>query len=245
MTRGDVTIREARAGAPRAAARQADAEPAPTVERLADGFRVVDGPPTAGRRRRHAARTRASRPTCSRWCSRSTPSPRARRWSPRTSSRRGSCSSTSWCGSAPTSAPTATTPSCAAASGCPRRPSQATDIRAGAGLVVAALCADGDHDGRATPSTSTAATRASSRTSAASAPTYAVSTSTCRGGLDRRWVGVGAGGRLGWIPVGGDVVGVAGGCGPGEVAVAVVGEGPAGGEVFEVVVVDAEVAQVA
>ena len=50
---------------------------------------------------------------------------------------------TRWSASAPTSAPTATTPWCAAASASPAPRSRATDIRAGAGLVIAGLCADG------------------------------------------------------------------------------------------------------
>ena len=50
-------------------------------------------------------------------------------------------------------------------------PVRATDIRAGAGLVLAALCRRGRDDGRATSSTSTAAIRASSSDCATSAPT--------------------------------------------------------------------------
>ena len=70
-------------------------------------------------------------------------SPTARRWSPRTSSRPGSCSSTSSRGWAPTCAPTATTPSSAAGERLSGAPVRATDIRAGAGLVLAGLVADG------------------------------------------------------------------------------------------------------
>ena len=65
-----------------------------------------------------------------------------RAWSPRTCSRPGSCSSTSSSGSAPTSASTATTPWCGAAAAV-RRPVEASDIRAGAALVIAGLVADG------------------------------------------------------------------------------------------------------
>ena len=128
---------------PRAAPGKADAD---RGDRRAAARRVpgLDGPAAAGGRRGDAALSRASRPTCSPWCWRSTPSPRARRWSPRTSSRPGSCSSTSSSGSGPTYGPMGTTPSSAARSSSRRAPVRATDIRAGAGLVVAALCAEGE-----------------------------------------------------------------------------------------------------
>ena len=44
----------------------------------------------------------------------------------------------------PTSAPTATTPWCAACLGCSGAPVRAHDIRAGAALVVAGLAAEGE-----------------------------------------------------------------------------------------------------
>ena len=44
--------------------------PARTVQRTVDGFRVTMRPPADRGRRGRRCRTRASRPTCSRWCSR-------------------------------------------------------------------------------------------------------------------------------------------------------------------------------
>ena len=55
----------------------------------------------------------------------------------------GSCSSRSWPGSAPTSASTATTPWSAASTRLSGAPVEASDIRAGAALVLAGLVADG------------------------------------------------------------------------------------------------------
>ena len=63
----------------------------------------------------------------------------------------GSCSATRSPAWAPTSAPTATTPSCAASERLSGAPVRATDIRAGVGLVLAGLVADGRDRGRGGP----------------------------------------------------------------------------------------------
>ncbi len=88
--------------------------------------------------------TRAWRPTTSRSSPRCCPSPTASGSSPRTCSPGASATSTSWSAWAPTSAPTATTPSSAACPACRHLGARRHDIRAGAALVVAALAAEGE-----------------------------------------------------------------------------------------------------
>ena len=77
MTRGDVVIERAVARAPRRGPGQAHRRRGDR-EVLPDGIRVTMDGAAALRRRRHAALSRASRPTCSRWRWRSRRSRRAR-----------------------------------------------------------------------------------------------------------------------------------------------------------------------
>ena len=85
------------------------------------------------RDRLHADRGRAARRV-----------PRAPRSSPRTSTTAGSSSSTSSSAWAPTCATRAATRSCGASNGCSGAPVRASDVRAGAALVLAGLVADGE-----------------------------------------------------------------------------------------------------
>ena len=118
MTRGDITVRNARPEHLEIALDKLVSAGA-VVDEHRRRLPGVDGP--TGRRAVDAVTLPypGLPPTCSRCSSRSTRSPTAPRWSPRTSSRVASCSSTRWCASAPTCAPTATTPSSAEAPGFP------------------------------------------------------------------------------------------------------------------------------
>ena len=75
MTQGDVTVRGGAPRAPRDRAGQARRSAGADVDWRRRRLPGRDGPPAAGRRRGHAALPGASRPTCSRWSWRSTPSP--------------------------------------------------------------------------------------------------------------------------------------------------------------------------
>jgi UDP-N-acetylglucosamine 1-carboxyvinyltransferase len=122
--------------------RQAAAKPAPPSTAATTGSRSTCA--AAGRRRSTCARRRIrrSRPTCRRSSPRSTPWPTASAPSSRPSSRTASC--TCWrCGAwAPRSGSRATPPS-SGRRALTAAPVMATDLRASASLVLAALVADG------------------------------------------------------------------------------------------------------
>ena len=142
MTRGDVLVRGGRAEHLEIALDKL-VQAGATVERRAG--RLPGRAWTAGRGRSTSSRcpTRASRPTCSRMVL------ALNAVTEGTAMMTENVFEARWmfvnelAGSAPTSAPTATTRSCAVGSGCRGRPSLRHDIRAGAALVLAGLVAEG------------------------------------------------------------------------------------------------------